>query len=85
MSKSHGLPDGSFDKIDGDDDLAFYAPPRLVTHIDENALAALQDTYRSSLPNGARMTNDGMRYSNIEPLHETSADAWATGVTDRPR
>ena len=28
------LPEGAFAKQDVGDDLAFYAPPRLVTHID---------------------------------------------------
>ena len=40
------LPPGAFAKQDTGDDLAFYAPPRLVTHIDEGATAALTDFYR---------------------------------------
>ena len=35
------LPAAAFDKEDRGDDPAFYAPPRLVTHIDEAAVAAL--------------------------------------------
>ncbi len=46
------LPAGAFDKIDGDDDLAFYGPARLVTHIDETAVAALTEHYRTILPSG---------------------------------
>lgn len=49
MSDDNALPPGSFDKVDGDDDLAFYAPPRLVTHIDENAAMALTAFYRDLL------------------------------------
>jgi len=49
------LPPDAFAKQDTGDDLAFYAPPRLVTHIDETATAALTDFYRTTLPNGGRM------------------------------
>ena len=49
------LPSGSFDKEDREDDLAFYAPPRLVTHIDEGAVAALTGFYREQLPAGGRV------------------------------
>jgi SAM-dependent methyltransferase len=47
-----GLPAGAFDRIDGGDDADFYAFPRLVTHIDEGAIAALTDFYRGILPAG---------------------------------
>ena len=46
------LPAGAFAKQDGGDDLAFYAPPRLVSHIDEDAVAALTGFYRAVLPAG---------------------------------
>ena len=49
------LPPGSFDKADPSDDLAFYAPPRLVTHIDEVAVAALTGFYREVLPADGRV------------------------------
>ena len=49
------LPPGAFAKQDTGDDLAFYAPPRLVTHIDEGATAALTDFYRLMLPEGDRV------------------------------
>ncbi|WP_174291536.1 methyltransferase domain-containing protein [Sphingomonas bacterium] len=49
------LPDGAFAKQDEGDDLAFYAPRRLVTHIDEGAVAALTARYRSLLPEGGRV------------------------------
>jgi SAM-dependent methyltransferase len=48
------LPPDAFRRIDEDDDLDFYAPPRLVTHIDEGATAALTAFYGATLPqNGA--------------------------------
>ncbi|GGE94637.1 class I SAM-dependent methyltransferase [Sphingomonas prati] len=46
------LPAGAFEKQDRGDDLAFYAPPRLVTHIDEQAVAALFAYYGATLPSG---------------------------------
>lgn len=44
------LPAGAFAKQDTGDDLAFYAPPRLVTHVDEGAVASLTAHYRKLLP-----------------------------------
>ena len=46
------LPPGAFMKVDGGDDATFYAPARLVTHIDEDATRALTDFYRATLPSG---------------------------------
>ena len=46
------LPPGAFRKDDPGDDAAFYAPPRLVTHIDEAATGALTAFYRATLPPG---------------------------------
>ena len=43
------LPAGAITKQDTGDDLAFYAPPRLVTHIDEGAVASLTAHYRGLL------------------------------------
>ncbi len=44
------LPPAAFDRVDESDDALFYAPPRLVTHIDERATAALTCLYRAVLP-----------------------------------
>lgn len=49
------LPVGAFDKVDAGDDLAFYAPPRLVSHIDDTAIAALTGFYRATLPAEGRV------------------------------
>jgi hypothetical protein len=46
------FPPGAFDRIDEGDDSLFYQPPRLVTHIDEGAIAALTECYRGLLPLG---------------------------------
>src|SRR5271169_6452378 len=58
MTDSHssgsvlGLPRDAFTKEDPGDDAAFYAEPRLVTHIDDAAIAALTGFYREALPAG---------------------------------
>jgi len=49
------LPPAAFARQDDGDDLAFYAPPRLVTHIDEGAVAALSARYGALIPDGARV------------------------------
>jgi SAM-dependent methyltransferase len=41
-----------FQREDESDDARFYAEPRLVTHIDDRAIAALRDFYRRVLPAG---------------------------------
>lgn len=49
---SLGLPAGAFNRIDEEADERFYEPPRLVTHIDDKAIAALTGFYRHVLPAG---------------------------------
>jgi SAM-dependent methyltransferase len=39
------FPTGFFDRADGGEDTAFYAWPRLVTHIDDPAIGAVADLY----------------------------------------
>ncbi len=46
------FPPGAFARVDEGDDAAFYAPPRLVTHIDDNAIAALSEFYARMLKPG---------------------------------
>jgi SAM-dependent methyltransferase len=50
-----GLPPEAFAKQDGGADLDFYAPPRLVTHIDEAAVEALARHYALRLKSGDRV------------------------------
>jgi len=52
MSDGLGLPQGAFDRLDEEDDAAFYEEPRLVYHIDDHAVAALTGLYRTVLPAG---------------------------------
>jgi SAM-dependent methyltransferase len=43
--KGASFPEGFFDRLDEGPDAAFYAMPRLVTHIDDDAIAAVSDLY----------------------------------------
>jgi hypothetical protein len=52
MSDELGFPPGAFDRIDAEDDEYFYEPARLVFHIDDGAVAALTEFYRTALPAG---------------------------------
>ena len=42
---SGAFPPGFFDRVDASDDTAFYEMPRLVTHIDDGAIAAVGALY----------------------------------------
>jgi hypothetical protein len=44
-----------FTRLDSTPDPDFYAPPRFVTHIDDNAIAALRTYYSSNLPQTGRI------------------------------
>ena len=59
------LPARAFDKQDPGPDLDFYAPPRLVTHIDERAVAALTARYRELLRPGGEVVGHGMNAAEL--------------------
>ena len=52
MTDLADLPPHAFDKADLSPDPLFYAQPRLVTHIDDGAIAAVTALYRRFLPDG---------------------------------
>ena len=52
MDDLAGFPPRAFDKADPSPDPLFYAEPRLVTHIDDGAIAAVTELYRRTLPPG---------------------------------
>jgi hypothetical protein len=52
MKQLPELPDDAFDKADPSPDAEFYACPRFVTHIDDEAIAAVARVYRERLPPG---------------------------------
>ena len=47
------LPPEAFARIDETDDRLFYAEPRIVTHIDDNAIAAIKEFFDQTLPRNA--------------------------------
>ena len=47
------LPPAAFARIDETDDRLFYAEPRIVTHIDDNAIAAIKEFFDQTLPRNA--------------------------------
>jgi SAM-dependent methyltransferase len=47
------FPPRAFARVDEGDDGEFYRPPRLVTHIDDNAIAALRAHYAKALKPGS--------------------------------
>jgi SAM-dependent methyltransferase len=62
------LPPDAFAKEDPEDDAAFYAVPRLVTHIDDTAITALTELYRQVLPaNGAVLDLMSSWVSHLPP------------------
>ena len=47
------LPPAAFARIDETDDRLFYAEPRIVTHIDDNAITAIKEFFDQTLPRNA--------------------------------
>lgn len=52
MNDLAGFPPRAFDKADPSPDPLFYRQPRLVTHIDDDAIGAVTELYRRFLPAG---------------------------------
>ena len=50
---SRDFPPDAFARLGESEDAEFYAPPRLVTHIDEGAIAALSQFYGAVLQSGS--------------------------------
>ena len=64
------LPPEAFNKEDPSDDGLFYAPARLVTHIDEHATAALTAFYGTMLPPGGIVLDLMSSWvSHLPPTH----------------
>lgn len=55
MTNILSLPPEAFAKQDSTPDALFYSEPRFVTHIDDTAIEAVTDLYRSLLPPGGRI------------------------------
>jgi len=77
------LPAGAFARQDEGDDLAFYAPPRLVTHIDEAAVAALSRRYRDLLPEDGRILDLMSSWVSHLPADRTYTEVVGHGMNAR--
>jgi SAM-dependent methyltransferase len=77
MTDALGLPDHAFTKVDPSNDADFYVAPRLVTHIDDAAIAALTGYYRTALPAGGSIMD--MMSSWVSHLPPEIAYAQVTG------
>ena len=63
-----GFPAGAFQRLDETPDADFYAAPRMVTHIDEGAIAAVTELYREYFPaNGAILDLMSSWVSHLPP------------------
>ncbi|WP_375466084.1 class I SAM-dependent methyltransferase [uncultured Methylobacterium sp.] len=71
------LPPGAFAKPDPTPDRLFYGQPRLVTHIDCGAVAAVTDLYRTLLPAGGTILD--LMSSWVSHLPEEGAYAAVIG------
>jgi SAM-dependent methyltransferase len=77
MDDMTGLPPNAFDKADPSADTLFYAQPRLVTHIDDDAIAGVTQLYRKTLPPGGRVLD--LMSSWISHLPPETAYSHVTG------
>ena len=74
------LPTGAFEKVDPGDDAEFYVPSRLVTHIDEGAVAALTAYYREILPAGGTVLDLMSSWVSHLPAELTLAEVIGHGM-----
>ncbi len=74
------LPSWAFDKEDAGSDLDFYAEARLVTHIDDGAIAALTEFYRAALPPGGVICDLMSSWVSHLPDHVTYAEVIGHGM-----
>ena len=71
-----GYLDDAFARADEADDSEFYALPRLVTHIDAAAIAALTEVYRDVLPAGGVLLDLMSSWVSHLPQDVDYADLW---------
>ncbi len=74
-----GFPDGFFARDDETSDARFYEQPRLVTHIDEGAIAAVGQLYRDLEINGTVLDLMSSWVSHFDP---TPAELVVLGMNE---
>ena len=77
------FPAAAFARQDNGDDLTFYAPPRLVTHIDEAAVAALSGRYRELLPSAGVILDLMSSWVSHLPADRAYAEVVGHGMNER--
>ena len=80
MPNDLGLPAHAFTKRDPSPDALFYAQPRLVTHIDDGAIAAVTALYRQHLPPGGRVLDLMSSWVSHLPPEERYAHVTGHGM-----
>ncbi|OAH28022.1 methyltransferase type 11 [Methylorubrum populi] len=83
MTSLPGLPPEAFAKQDLTPDTLFYAQPRFVTHIDDAAIAAVTDFYRSHLPPGGRILDLMSSWVSHLPGEAAYATVIGHGLNER--
>jgi ubiquinone/menaquinone biosynthesis C-methylase UbiE len=82
MAENPPFPPNAFDKWDTDDDAVFYQQPRLVTHIDDAAIAALTEFYRVTLPTGGKLLDVMSSWVSHLPADATYAEVIGLGMNE---
>jgi SAM-dependent methyltransferase len=77
MEQLPGLPPTAFDKADPSPDAEFYSFPRFVTHIDNAAIEAVTQVYRTVFPSGGTVLD--LMSSWVSHLPEDVAYASVVG------
>ncbi|WP_019905887.1 methyltransferase domain-containing protein [Methylobacterium sp. 77] len=83
MTSLPGLPPEAFAKQDHTPDTLFYAQPRFVTHIDDAAIEAVTDFYRSHLPPGGRILDLMSSWVSHLPGEAAYASVIGHGLNER--
>src|SRR5258708_33543534 len=63
------FPADFFRRVDDDDDEVFYSVPRLVTHIDDGAIAKVAEIYAQILPQGGAILDLMSSWRSHLPAH----------------
>ena len=74
------LPADFFRRVDDDDDEVFYSVPRLVTHIDDGAIAKVGEIYAQILPQGGAILDLMSSWRSHLPAHIRPARVVGLGM-----
>ncbi|HYK64153.1 MAG TPA: class I SAM-dependent methyltransferase [Patescibacteria group bacterium] len=74
------FPEDFFRRVDDDDDEVFYSVPRLVTHIDDGAIAKVGEIYAQMLPQGGTILDLMSSWRSHLPAHIRPARVVGLGM-----